>query len=132
MATLVLRGEGVPPLRPEGILPSASSSPSSSSAAVIGGKERREEKKEETRGRDARETQGQSRRTSGLATFERQRLAESAVRTVYVHAHMDEDTFDCSRAMMCPDLAPAGPGKLVPACTYNLLYRMRDERFYAP
>jgi len=65
-----------------------------------------------------------------LDVFERQRVAESAVRTVYVHAHMDEDTFDCSRAMMCPDLVPCEPGRLIPACTYNLFYRMRDERFY--
>jgi hypothetical protein len=66
-----------------------------------------------------------------LAEFERQRAAESEVRTVYVHAHMDEDTFDCSRAMLCPDLVPSEPGRLIPACTYNLFYRMKDERFYA-
>jgi len=65
-----------------------------------------------------------------LTAFERQRAAESSVRTVYVHAHMDEDTFDCSRAMLCPDLVPAEPGRLIPACTYNLFYRMKDERFY--
>ncbi|MCL2701773.1 MAG: radical SAM protein [Phycisphaerae bacterium] len=65
-----------------------------------------------------------------LSAFERQRIAESAVRTVYIHAHMDEETFDCSRAMMCPDLVPAGPGRLIPACTYNLFNRMQDERFY--
>ena len=52
------------------------------------------------------------------------------MRTVYLHAHMDEDTFDCSRAMLCPDLVPAEPGRLIPACTYNLFYRMKDERFY--
>jgi len=65
-----------------------------------------------------------------LEAFDRQRIAESAVRTVYVHTHMDEDTFDCSRAMMCPDLVPSEPGRLIPACTYNLFYRMQDERFY--
>ena len=65
-----------------------------------------------------------------LSNFERQRIAESAVRTVYVHAHMDEDTFDCARAMRCPDLVPTEPGRLVPACTYNLFYRMHDPRFY--
>ena len=64
------------------------------------------------------------------SVFERQRLAESCVRTVYVHAHMDEDTFDCSRAMQCPDLVPAEPGRWIPACTYNLFYRQKDERFY--
>lgn len=65
-----------------------------------------------------------------LSVFERQRLAERCVRTVYVHTHMDEDTFDCSRAMLCPDLVPSEPGRLIPACTYNLFYRMKDERFY--
>ncbi|HUS58723.1 MAG TPA: radical SAM protein [Planctomycetota bacterium] len=62
--------------------------------------------------------------------FERQRIAESAVRTIYVHSHMDEDTFDCSRAMLCTDQVPAAPGRLIPACTYNLFYRMQDDRFY--
>jgi uncharacterized radical SAM superfamily Fe-S cluster-containing enzyme len=65
-----------------------------------------------------------------LDDFARQRIAESSVRTVYVHAHMDEDTFDCSRAMLCPDLVPAEPGRWIPACTYNLFYRMKDERFF--
>jgi uncharacterized radical SAM superfamily Fe-S cluster-containing enzyme len=65
-----------------------------------------------------------------LTEFQRQRIAESAVRTIYVHTHMDEDTFDCSRAMLCPDLVPSEPGRLIPACTYNLFYRMKDDRFY--
>ncbi len=65
-----------------------------------------------------------------LGVFGRQRRAESSVRSVYVHAHMDEDNFDCTRAMLCPDLVPASPGKLVPACTYNLFHRMKDERFH--
>lgn len=62
--------------------------------------------------------------------FERQRIAESAVRTVYIHSHMDEDTFDCTRAMLCPDQVPTEPGRFVPACVYNLFDRMKDERFY--
>jgi len=62
--------------------------------------------------------------------FQRQKIAESAVKTIYLHAHMDEDIFDCSRAMQCPDLVPAQPGKLIPACTYNLFYRTKDKRFY--
>jgi 7,8-dihydro-6-hydroxymethylpterin dimethyltransferase len=64
------------------------------------------------------------------SVFERQKIAEEAVRTVYIHTHMDEDTFDCSRAMLCPDLVPVAPGRLVPACTYNLFYRREDPRFY--
>jgi uncharacterized radical SAM superfamily Fe-S cluster-containing enzyme len=65
-----------------------------------------------------------------LSHFERQKLAESSVRTIYLHAHMDEDTFDCSRVNLCPDLVPCAPGVLIPACTYNLFYRQKDERFY--
>ena len=58
-----LRGEGVPPLRREGILPSvvsscASSSSSAAAASSASAIERRR-REEETRGRDARETQGQ-------------------------------------------------------------------------
>lgn len=64
--------------------------------------------------------------------FERQRRAESGVRTIYIHAHMDEDTFDCGRAMRCTDLVPVEPGRLVPACTYNLFYRQQDPRFFEP
>jgi 7,8-dihydro-6-hydroxymethylpterin dimethyltransferase len=65
-----------------------------------------------------------------LSAFERQRAAEASARTIYVHAHMDEDNFDCSRAMLCPDLVPVEPGRLVPACTYNLFYRRQDPRFF--
>jgi len=68
--------------------------------------------------------------TGALDTFARQHAAEEFVRTVYIHTHMDEDTFDCSRAMLCPDLVPCEPDRLIPACTYNLFYRMQDERFY--
>jgi uncharacterized radical SAM superfamily Fe-S cluster-containing enzyme len=62
----------------------------------------------------------------------RQREAESAIKTVYIHSHMDEETFDAGRAMHCTDLVPAEPGRLIPACTYNLFYRKQDERFYVP
>jgi uncharacterized radical SAM superfamily Fe-S cluster-containing enzyme len=65
-----------------------------------------------------------------LSHFTRQQLAESSIRTVYIHTHMDEDTFDCSRVAMCPDQVPCAPGVLIPACTYNLFYRQQDERFY--
>ena len=68
---------------------------------------------------------------SKISDFQRQKIAEASVRTIYIHSHMDENTFDCSRAMLCPDLVPCEPGKLIPACTYNLFYRMKDKRFYA-
>jgi uncharacterized radical SAM superfamily Fe-S cluster-containing enzyme len=65
-----------------------------------------------------------------LSDFQRQRIGESFIRTIYIHTHMDEDTFDCSRAMLCPDQVLAETGRLIPACTYNLFYRMQDTRFY--
>lgn len=67
---------------------------------------------------------------SVVDTFERQKLAEAAVRSIYIHGHMDEDNFDCSRAAACPDQVPSEPGRMISACTYNLFYRMKDERFY--
>lgn len=68
--------------------------------------------------------------TTVISEAERQRRAEERLRSIYIHAHMDEDTFDTSRAMCCPDLVPTEPGRLVPACTYNLFHRMRDQRFF--
>lgn len=65
-----------------------------------------------------------------ISSFERQKRAESSIRTVYIHSHMDESNFDSSRAMCCPDLVPDKPGSFIPACTYNLFYRMKDKRFY--
>jgi 7,8-dihydro-6-hydroxymethylpterin dimethyltransferase len=65
-----------------------------------------------------------------LTRFQRQRLAEEAVLTVYLHAHMDEDTLDLGRLVACPDQVPDAAGRMIPACAYNLFYRMNDERFW--
>ncbi len=65
-----------------------------------------------------------------LSTAERQRIAERRVKTIYVHAHMDEDTYEVGRAMRCPDQVPVDASRLIGACNYNLFYRMTDERFW--
>jgi 7,8-dihydro-6-hydroxymethylpterin dimethyltransferase len=65
-----------------------------------------------------------------LPVHERQRRAQRRVKTIYVHAHMDEDTYEVGRAMRCPDQVPVGAERLIGACNYNLFYRMRDERFW--
>ncbi len=61
---------------------------------------------------------------------ERQQLAETMIKTIYVHAHMDEDTYEIGRAIRCPDQVPVDAEKLVGACNYNLFYRMNDTRFW--
>jgi uncharacterized radical SAM superfamily Fe-S cluster-containing enzyme len=65
-----------------------------------------------------------------LDVHERQRRAERRVKTIYVHAHMDEDTFEVGRAMRCPDQVPVHAERLVGACAYNLFHRQRDARFW--
>lgn len=65
-----------------------------------------------------------------LTPFERQRIAEESILTIYIHSHMDEDNFDISRIVSCTDLVPVDGERLIPACAYNLFYRMKDERFY--
>jgi hypothetical protein len=65
-----------------------------------------------------------------LSVHERQRAAEGFVKTIYVHAHMDEDTFEIGRAMRCPDQVPVDGRGLIGACCYNLHYRQRDPRFW--
>ncbi|MGE5679738.1 MAG: radical SAM protein [Bacillota bacterium] len=65
-----------------------------------------------------------------LNAFERQRIAEKHIKTIYIHSHMDEDTFDISRISRCGDLVPDVNKRFIPACSYNLFYRMKDERFW--
>jgi uncharacterized radical SAM superfamily Fe-S cluster-containing enzyme len=53
------------------------------------------------------------------------------VKTVTIHAHMDEDNFDLARVSLCGDLVPDDRnGSMIPACSYNLLYRQKDPRFW--
>ncbi|MDR2208955.1 MAG: radical SAM protein [Azoarcus sp.] len=52
------------------------------------------------------------------------------VKTVTIHAHMDEDNFDLARVALCGDLVPDESGAMIPACSYNLLYRQKDPRFW--
>jgi hypothetical protein len=53
------------------------------------------------------------------------------IKTLTIHAHMDKDNFDLARAAMCGDLVPEEDGRFRPACSYNLLYRRLDPRFWA-
>jgi hypothetical protein len=67
-----------------------------------------------------------------LPLAERQRVAERAIKAIYIHAHMDEESFDVGRIMKCPVGVPEVDGTNIPTCTYNVLYRERDARFADP
>jgi uncharacterized radical SAM superfamily Fe-S cluster-containing enzyme len=57
------------------------------------------------------------------------RAAERAVKAVYVHSHMDEETFDTERAAECCDSNCYADGSTIPVCNYNVLYREKEARF---
>jgi hypothetical protein len=57
------------------------------------------------------------------------RVSERASKAVYVHSHMDEETFDTERVAQCCDLNCYADGRTIPVCSYNVLYREREPRF---
>ena len=65
----------------------------------------------------------------GLAAAERLRRAEACAKAIYVHAHMDEETFDTDRIRQCCVGIREPDGTNVPSCAYNTIYRDRDARF---
>jgi hypothetical protein len=69
---------------------------------------------------------------AALSLDARQRVAERAIKAIYVHAHLDEETFDVARVMRCPVGVPEADGSNIPTCNYNVLYRERDPRFADP
>ena len=67
-----------------------------------------------------------------LTILERQKIAERSARAIYIHSHMDEETFDVSRIMKCCVGVPEADGTNIPTCSYNVLYREKDARFADP
>jgi uncharacterized radical SAM superfamily Fe-S cluster-containing enzyme len=65
----------------------------------------------------------------GLSAPERIRIGEQSAKAVYVHSHMDEETFDTDRIRQCCVGIREPDGTNIPSCAYNVLYRNRDERF---
>lgn len=65
-----------------------------------------------------------------LSSLERREASERMIKMLYIHPHMDEDNFDIDRVSRCGDLVPDESGRMVPACSYNLLYRQQDARFW--
>ena len=57
------------------------------------------------------------------------RAGERAVKAVYVHSHMDEETFDVERTIDCCDSNCYADGTTIPVCNYNVLYREKEAKF---
>jgi 7,8-dihydro-6-hydroxymethylpterin dimethyltransferase len=64
-----------------------------------------------------------------ISEAQRLRVAERNTKAIYVHAHMDEETFDTDRVRQCPVGIREPNGANIPSCSYNVLYRERDHRF---
>jgi uncharacterized radical SAM superfamily Fe-S cluster-containing enzyme len=64
-----------------------------------------------------------------VSEADRLRIAERNTKAVYVHSHMDEETFDTDRIRQCPVGIREPDGTNIPSCSYNVLYRERDARF---
>jgi hypothetical protein len=67
-----------------------------------------------------------------LALEERMRIGEGMVKTIFVHAFMDVNTFEVDRIKKCCTHYAMPDGRLMPGCAYNLLYRDKDPRYQAP
>jgi hypothetical protein len=57
------------------------------------------------------------------------RVAEKAVKAIYIHSHMDEETFDTERAAACCDSNCYADGTTIPVCNYNVLFREKERHF---
>lgn len=64
-----------------------------------------------------------------LTRAESLRISERAIKAIYVHSHMDEETFDVERAYLCCDSNVYPDGKTIPVCNYNVLYREKEASF---
>ena len=65
----------------------------------------------------------------GLNDRQRIAISERVTRAIYVHTHMDEESFDTDRVRLCPVGIREADGRNVPSCSYNVLYRDTDSRF---
>jgi uncharacterized radical SAM superfamily Fe-S cluster-containing enzyme len=57
------------------------------------------------------------------------RIGEQAIKAIYVHSHMDEETFDIERTVECCDSNCYADGTTIPVCNYNVLYREKERHF---
>jgi len=67
-----------------------------------------------------------------LELEERLHLGEGLVKTIFIHAFMDEHTFEIDRIKKCCTHYALPDGRLMPGCAYNMFYRHKDARFTGP
>lgn len=67
-----------------------------------------------------------------LSTRARRRAGERAIKAIYIHSHMDEESFEVERIRQCSIGVPGEDGSNIPTCAYNVLYREEDRRFADP
>ncbi len=67
----------------------------------------------------------------GLTREQALRAGERAAKAIYVHSHMDEETFDVERLAQCCDSNCYADGTSIPVCAYNVLYREKEAAFVA-
>jgi len=63
---------------------------------------------------------------------ERMHIGEGLVKTIFIHAFMDEHTFEIDRIKKCCTHYALPDGRLMPGCAYNMFYRHKDPRFTGP
>jgi uncharacterized radical SAM superfamily Fe-S cluster-containing enzyme len=64
-----------------------------------------------------------------LSVRARRRAAERAIKAIYIHSHMDEESFEIDRIKACSIGVPLESGGNLPTCAYNVIYREQDMRF---
>jgi uncharacterized radical SAM superfamily Fe-S cluster-containing enzyme len=58
-------------------------------------------------------------------------ISERTCKAIYIHSHMDEETWDNERIVQCCDSNCYADGSTIPVCAYNVLYREKESRFMA-
>ena len=56
-------------------------------------------------------------------------ISEEAAKAIYIHSHMDAETFDSERVAQCCDSNCYADGRTIPVCSYNVLYREKEAHF---
>ncbi len=64
-----------------------------------------------------------------LRLEERLQVGEGLVKTIFIHAFMDDHTFEVDRIKKCCTHYALPDGRLMPGCAYNAFYRHKDPRF---